>query len=52
MTALVEAVVPVLPLAWRVGTLRLMLISQSFYRHLKVILKALNECETILTVVY
>ena len=28
MTALVEAVVPVLPLAWRLGTLRLILESQ------------------------
>ena len=28
MTAFVEAVVPVLPLAWRVGTLRLMVMSQ------------------------
>ena len=27
MTALVEAVVPVVPLVWRVGTLRLMLVS-------------------------
>lgn len=28
MTAFVEAVVPVLPLAWRVGTLRLIMMSQ------------------------
>ena len=51
MTALVEAVVPVLPLAWRVGTLRLMLISQSFHCQLQVILEALSECEAIITVV-
>lgn len=34
MTAFVEAVVAEVPLAWRVGTLRLMLISQDFKRRL------------------
>lgn len=33
MTALVEAVVPVVPLAWRVGTLRLILMSPSTDDH-------------------
>ena len=53
MTALVEAVVPVLPLDWRVGTLRLMLIPQKFDRQLYVILEieALSDCEAILPVV-
>ena len=32
MTAFVEAVVPVVPLAWRVGTLRLMVMSEDLPR--------------------
>ena len=44
MTALVEAVVPAVPLAWRVGTLRLilmLLLSQNSERQLELIVRVI-----------
>ena len=44
MTALVEAVVPAVPLAWRVGTLRLilmLLLSQNSERQMELIVRVI-----------